>query len=171
MEVWKDVKGYEGLYQVSNYGNVKSLRSGKKIALNYDRKKYLTAHLCNKNGQKRIRVHRLVAEAFIPNEKRLPQVNHIDENKNNNYYKNLEWCDNKYNSNYGTRNKKISNSRKIQTKKIYQFSLDGDFIKEWENIYEILSEIKIQKSSIYRCCEGLYKQAGGYVWKYEKALY
>lgn len=170
MEIWKDIKGYEGLYQVSNYGNVKSLRSGKNLSLAYDSKKYLTAHLCVNGKGKRIRVHRLVALSFVPNLSGFSQVNHIDENKENNNYKNLEWCNNKYNSNHGTRNKRISNSRKQQCKKIYQFSLNGDFIKEWENIYEIISALKIQKSSIYRCCEGIYKQAGGYVWKYKKAL-
>lgn len=169
-EIWKDIEGYEGLYQISNYGNVKSLRSGKNLSLNYDSKKYLTAHLCNKDGQRRFRVHRLVALAFIPNANNFSQVNHIDENKENNFYKNLEWCNNKYNSNHGTRNERISMSRKMQTKKIYQFSLNGDYIKEWENIFDIIAEMKIQKSSIYRCCEGIYKQAGGYVWKYEKAL-
>lgn len=169
MEIWKDVKGYEGLYQVSNLGNVKSLRCGKNLALSYDSKKYLTAHLCVKGKDKRIKVHKLVALAFIPNYNNFSQVNHKDENKENNKVENLEWCDNFYNCNYGTRNNKISVSRKKQLKQIYQFTINGDFIKQWESAAQIKEKLNISKSSVYRCCEGIYLQAGGYVWKYKKA--
>lgn len=111
-EIWKDIKGYEGLYQISNLGRVKSLARKYKSRVcketikkfSIDVKGYCKVNLC-KNGKITYpRIHRLVAEHFILNPKKLPQVNHIDENKQNNRVDNLEWCDNKYNVNYGTHN-------------------------------------------------------------------
>ena len=114
-EIWKDIEGYEGLYQVSNLGRVKSFpRKGthttkeRILKLTKSNKNYVIVILKNNYIQKAKSVHRLVAEAFIPNPNNLPQVNHKDENKLNNKVDNLEWCDNIYNCNYGTRNKRLS---------------------------------------------------------------
>ncbi len=122
-EIWRDIAGYEGLYQVSNLGRVKSLerttkrfngfkvceyKDGNKIlkqSKNY--KGYLFVGLCKNGKEKKYKVHRLVAEAFIDNPNNLPQVNHKNENKECNISNNLEWCTNKYNCNYGTRNERI----------------------------------------------------------------
>lgn len=117
MEIWKDIKGYEGLYQVSNYGNVKSLnylRTGKERILKQGTRKggYKRVALCNNGEMKFYLVHRLVAEVFLENPRNLPQVNHKDENSSNNHVSNLEWCTPKENSNYGTRNKRIGNAHK-----------------------------------------------------------
>lgn len=130
MEVWKDIQGYEGLYQVSNLGRVRSLeritkrfngfkiceyKDGNKILkLSKNNKGYLTIGLCKDGKEKKCKVHRLVAQAFIPNLYGLPQINHKDENKENNIVSNLEWCNNKYNSSYGTRGKRISEKLKKQ---------------------------------------------------------
>lgn len=100
-EVWKDIKGYEGLYQVSNLGNVKSLKFNKeKILIPLFDKNYLFIQLWKNGKYKRYKVHRLVAEAFIPNTNEYSCVNHKDENKQNNCVDNLEWCTNQYNIEY-----------------------------------------------------------------------
>ena len=117
-EVWRDIEGYEGLYQVSNMRRVKSLnyrRSGKERILKRLKNKwgYLFVHLQKDGKQKGCKLHRLVAQAFIPNPENLPEVNHKDEDKNNNTVDNLEWCTRKYNCNYGARNEKVSKSKNI----------------------------------------------------------
>ena len=111
MEIWKDIKGYEGLYQVSNLGRVRSLnridslgrwRCGKIKATVDNGNGYKLVNLKHKGKQKMVTVHKLVAEAFILNPDNLPCINHKDENKYNNCVNNLEWCTYKYNNNYGT---------------------------------------------------------------------
>ena len=117
MEVWKDIKGYEGLYQVSNLGNVMSLHyrgtKNKKQLLKpaKDKDGYLSIALYKDGKTKQYRVHRLVASAFIPNPNNYSQVNHINEIKDDNRVENLEWCTAKYNNNYGDRRKHASQSQ------------------------------------------------------------
>ena len=134
-ERWKDIKGYEGKYQISTTGRLKSVKSNlimkPMVALNG----YLIACLWENNRQRKITIHRLVANAFIPNLNNLPEINHIDEDKTNNRVENLEWCTHKYNMNYGNVGKKISvaNSGKIpgeETRK--KLSLDTAR-KRWIN--------------------------------------
>ena len=118
MEEWKDIKGYEGIYQISNKGRVKSLKFNKEnilIPAKHNRG-YLFINLCKNGKVKKYLIHRLVAEAFLPNPDNLPQVNHKDENKLNNNVENLEWCSNKYNVNYGSRNEKASKNSKGKKK-------------------------------------------------------
>ena len=125
MEIWKDVEGFEGFYQVSNLGRVKSLprlvpfkqglyRMSSERILKYrvSEQGYALVWLCKPNIKKQALVHRLVAHAFIPNPLGLPIVNHKDENPLNCHYENLEWCTYKYNSNYGTCREKISKHSK-----------------------------------------------------------
>ena len=108
-EIWKDKKNYEGHYQVSNFGRVKSIKFGKEKILKQSIRHGYYCVVLSKNGiLKNYFVHRLVAEAFIDNPDNLPQVNHKDECKTNNIVSNLEWCDRKYNINYGTRTEKCS---------------------------------------------------------------
>lgn len=91
-EIYKDIKGFEGMYQISNYGNVVSLKRGtpRKLSLQTDQKGYLSVKLYNGNNYNRYKIHRLVAEAFIPNPNNYPQVNHINEDKSDNRVENLE---------------------------------------------------------------------------------
>lgn len=115
-EIWRPIYGYEGLYEVSNLGRVKSLgndksRKEKILKPHKHRKGYLVVNLYRNGKMKNFLVHRLVAEAFIPNPYGFEQVNHRDENKANNCSSNIEWCSAKYNTNYGTRNKRIASVR------------------------------------------------------------
>lgn len=164
-EIFCDIKGYEGLYQVSNYGRVRSLnylRTGEIRMMRYG--KYPNGYLfvgLSKNGKvKNFLVHCLVADAFIPNPDGLPEVNHIDEDKMNNCVWNLEWCDHKYNCNYGTRNERIS-------KRVYQYTRDGSFIRSYASTREAECKTGINQSSICVVANnGRLKSAGGYIWSF-----
>lgn len=171
-EEWKDIKGYEGLYQVSNLGRVKRIKRKNNAYNNYydcnfilkqnkTKKGYLRVQL-HKEGtkEKTFFAHRLVAETFLDNPDNLPQVNHKDENKLNNRVDNLEFCTNKYNANYGHKN----DSKK---KKIIQKDLSGNAIKVWDSIAQIEKELGIKSSNISAICRGLRKTARGYIWEYE----
>ena len=176
-EIWKDIKGYEGKYQVSNLGRIKSLKRFVMTGANYqtprtfeekilkqslNKKGYCIISLWSKNGIKNHIVHREVAKAFVPNPYNLTQINHIDENKQNNVADNLEWCTIEYNNNYGTRNKRHS---KTLSKKIVQLDLDGNFIKEWNSATEVQKELGYDASSIRKCCCNKTKTAYKYLWK------
>lgn len=179
IEEWKDIENYEGLYQISNLGRVKSLNynhTGKERLLKpgNNRCGYLYVNLWKNGKVKKMTVHRLVAQAFLENPTNLPEVNHIDENKENNKVENLEWCDRKYNMNHGTRNERVSKSmigklinRKDQSIQIDQFTKSGIYVKTW------LSSMDAQRNgytqpSIIACCKGKLKSHAGYIWKYRK---
>ena len=166
-EVWKDVVGYEGLYQVSSFGKVKRLKNGKERILKPQPNGfgYLFVNLYKNKINKHFKVHRLVAKTFIPNPDNLPQVNHIDEDKTNNHVDNLEWCDAKYNINFGTRNKRFAESK---SKKVDQYSLDDKFLKTWPSAKQAQKELGIFHSNICRCCRGNRKSAGNFIWKYHQ---
>ena len=129
-EIWKNIEGYEGKYQVSNLGQVKSMIGQEKVL---HPKKHRNGHLQiglhKDKKRKTMYIHRLVAQAFIPNPDNLPGVNHKDENPNNNNVDNLEWCTQKYNCNYGTRVDRIMETKKQQYKKIYKYSFNEYSIK------------------------------------------
>lgn len=194
-EIWKDIQGFEGLYQVSNKGRVRSLTvSGEvKRVLKpaFDGKKnYLFVGLHRDGKVKLKNIHRLVAETFLPNPNGYPQVNHINEIKTDNRVDNLEWCTIKYNSNYGNAKTNMINSRKknpnykqsiIQgqitrnkkgcsgaEKPVLQYSLQGDFIREWNSLTAIETEMGINRSGIARCCNGIFRQCKGYLWKFKQ---
>ena len=172
-EIWKDIPNYEGLYQVSNLGNVRRiLFVNNKIIkpkINIlskciDKKGYYRVYL-NKNGtRKNMQVHRLVALTFISNPNNLPEVNHKNEISTDNRVENLEWCNHKYNMNYGTINERKSKSSKKY--KVAQYDKENNFVKIWNSVLEITSELNISKQCISYCCLGKTKSAGGYRWEY-----
>lgn len=183
-EIWKEIKGYPN-YQVSNMGRVKSLGKSKTWKTERIRKAkigsngYISIDLWKNGKEKRFSVHRLVAEAFIPNPNNLPQVNHKDENKQNNCAENLEWCSAEYNINYGTHNERVlehlykpmlGKFGKLHpnSKPIYQFSLEGNLIKMFESTREVERELGYRNSNISTCARGKSKTAYGFIWKYEK---
>lgn len=171
-EEWRDIKGFEGLYQVSNCGRVKSfykygwtktIQSNNGILKQYVVRGYSTISLKKGKGYKHFQVHRLVASAFIQNPNNLPCVNHKDENKLNNHVSNLEWCTYSYNINYGTRNKKAAKALSIP---IVQLTLEGNIIAEFNSFKEAEDVTGILKSHICNVCKGIRHHAGGYKWRY-----
>lgn len=180
MEKWKDIKGYEGLYQISDYGRIKSLSREilqfNKIIVSEEfimkskhcKDGYERIILCKEGKYKTFLVHRLVAQAFIQNPNNLPYINHKDENKLNNNANNLEYCTQKYNCNYGNHNKKLINSNK-RKKKTLQYDLKGNLIKKWYSASFASKSTGIAKCNIIACCNQKehYKTAGGFIWRYE----
>lgn len=167
IEIFKDIKGFEGLYQVSNTGRVKSLYFGKERILKYGKNScgYLFVVLCKDGKMKTYKVHRLVAKAFIPNPLNLPFINHKDENKENNRSENLEYCDRKYNNSYGTRNERISKkqlNRKDKSKKV--LCVETNII--YPSAMEAERQTRVYQTSIVQCCKGKYKTSGGFHWQY-----
>jgi len=185
-EVWRPVEDYEGLYEISNYGNVKSLsrkvfvtnkynaKSTRKIKSKILIKQYIGTYyvvsLCKNGKYKQHYIHRLVATSFLENKNNYNYINHKDENKLNNFVDNLEWCTQKYNCNYGNRNKIVSEKKKNKPiknfKRVGQFDFDNNLIKEYKNIFEAYKETNKNMTDIKKCCEGKRKKAGNYIWKY-----
>lgn len=178
-EVWKDVLGYEGYYQVSNLGNVRSLNynSTGRVQLlspNVVRNGYMQVLLCVNSIRNKQYVHRLVATAFIPNPNNLPQVNHLNECKTDNRADNLQWVTPKDNCMYGTRNKRVLQTHKIRNtaraeRRVVQYALSGKMIASYKSINEAARQTSIRSGSICNCCNNKYghKSAGGYVWRFE----
>lgn len=195
IEIWKPIMGYEGVYEISNHGNVKSLdrwvktgrgglqfREGKMLKPKIDKYGYLTLGLCKKGKSKWFTIHRLVAIHFISNPDNLPQVNHKDEDKTNNmvwvnedgsidYDKsNLEWCTNEYNNNYGTRNKRIKDKQvndKKKSKPVIQLTLNNEIIGLYLSINEATRQTGVASSDISKCCynKSHHKSAGCFKWR------
>lgn len=177
IEEFRDIEGYEGKYQVSNLGNVKSLnyhRTGKEKILKPRNSScdYLFVRLYINGKGKNYFVHRLVANAFIPNPNNLPQVNHKSEIKNQNTVDNLEWCTNEYNCNYGTHNKRVGEKNKNGkcSKPVLQFDLEGNFIKEWPSAMEIQRQLGYYQTYISACCNRKRKSAHKFIWRYKTAI-
>jgi len=180
-ETWKDIKGYEGLYQVSNLGRVKSLErtvAGKNGSERTIRERilrptptrdgYLRVKLYDSSGKiKRFLVHRLVCEAFHENPENKPCVNHIDENKANNTTSNLEWCTYEENNKYGTRPAKVAKANvKNKSKPVGQYTSDDNLIKIWQSIAEVQRQLGFSQGNISETARGKRKTAYGYIWKY-----
>lgn len=188
-EIWKDIEGYEGLYQVSNLGRVKALPkycfNGKVNWLMKEHilkplnmtKGYLYVCLYKNKKYHRFFIHRLVASAFIPNIHNKSDIDHINTIKTDNRATNLRWAKTDNMNNPLTR-KKISKSKKgipqpkgidnKRSKIILQYTLDGKFVKEWYGSKEIARAFNGCNSFILKCCRGVYRQAYGYIWKFKE---
>ena len=157
-EIWKHIQGYESSYAVSNRGRVMNLKKNKVLKPIVDGAGYVYVNL----RQKKHRLHRLVAQAFLGNPENLPQVNHIDEDPTNNDVSNLEWCTASHNAKHSIHK---------QTRKINQLTLDGEFVKQWESSYEIERELGYAHNNIIACCKGKHKTNYGYRWQYADGLH
>lgn len=167
-EIWKDIKEYEGLYQVSSLNRIRSLDryvihpkskglrliKGKILKQSKDRYGYPIVNLSKNCKVKMFRIHRLVAEAFIPNPDNLPLINHKNELKDDNSLENLEWCDYQYNNSYS------------RSKPVLQYTLDGEFVREWSSATEA-EKYGFISYHIYACCNGKRKSHKGFIWRYK----
>ena len=175
-----------GLYEVSNLGRIKKInRKVKNQYINRDKKiniilkgsknqkGYLIIKLTKDKSIKTVGIHRLIAETFIPNPNNLPQVNHIDENKENNKVNNLEWCTAEYNNNYGTKKERLRvNHNPIiyesVKKQIIQYDKNMNKIEEFVSITSASKKYKINIGDISSCCRYKRKTAGGFIWRYKE---
>lgn len=164
-ELWRLIPGYEGRYMVSSYGRVASKRKSgyRLLTLHTDLKGYAKVTLSKDGRLTTFRVHRLVAQAFIPNPDLLPEVNHRNEVRTDNRACNLEWCDRCYNINYGDR---TDRHRMRVSKPVLQFSLAGDFMEAYSSGVSAERATGIKSSGITACCRGERQSAGQCLWAY-----
>lgn len=173
-EIWKPVKGYEKYYEVSSNGEVRRLTKKTNHKCGYailkpmmlkqqkDRIGYLAITLQHNNVRKTFKVHRLVAEAFIPNPEGKVEVNHIDGNKQNNCVSNLEWVSHKENINHAV------NNNLFNMKTVFQYDLKGNLLKVWKSTMDIERNLGIKNTNVSSVCLGKSKTAGGYIFRYSK---
>lgn len=176
-EIWKDVKGYENKYQVSNLGNVRSLnyhREGhiQNLKLKQDKGGYVTVGLCKNSVVKWKKVHRLVCKSFIPNPNNKSQVNHKDGDKTNNHVNNLEWSTASENTQHAFDNALIQPPWKGKcgkeiplSKKVLQITTDDKLVKIWDSMSDVKREMDIPVPHIVRVCNGQRNKTRGYIWK------
>ena len=164
-EIWKDIKDYEGIYQVSNIGRVKRVDTDRILKGCKNRGGYLRVRLSKNNLASNKRIHRLVAQAFIPNTENKSQVNHIDEDKTNNRVDNLEWSTAKENSNHGTRNERVSKTLSVP---IIATNLTTGESTEFYGSRECARQLGLNRSCIMYVLKGRRNHTGGYTFKYKE---
>lgn len=177
-EIWKDIEGYENLYQVSNMGRVRSYDKidsmgryvkGRLLSLTPDKDGYLHASLSKNGNNKKYKVHRLVCKAFIPNPENKSEIDHINGDKTDNRVENLKWCTHKENMNNPLTLDIFKYRVGVKngfSKSVIQFTKDNELIRKWDSMADVKRELGIDSSCISNCCSGKRKTAGGSKWKY-----
>ena len=178
IEVWKDIKGYDGDYMVSNYGRVWSRKSNRLIGFDTT-----LGYRAISIDDKKIYIHRLVAEAFIPNPNNLPEIDHIDTDKTNNVWTNLRWVDRKENlnnpitierfkeSNKGKVTEQMYDAlRKINNVKVDAYTADGKYVDTYDSMKIAGECLGVDKTSVSACCRGIQKTTGGYTFRYANSV-
>ena len=160
---WRHIKGFEEQYLVSDIGQVWSIRRNKLLKPVIDKYGYEKVGLYRERKIHTRSVHRLVAQAFIPNPNNLPTVNHINEDKTDNRVNNLEWASIAHNDNHGTRNERMANTK--SKRPIERISPDGEIVI-YKGVKDAWRKTGINRSSISLCCKNIRKTAGGYKWRY-----
>lgn len=182
-EIWKDIEGYEGLYQISSEGRVRSInrivkhnkgegirKLKTRILKNYSDKLNYQRIVLSKDGKReKLLVHRIVGKHFIPNPENKPYIDHINCNPSDNRVSNLRWVSQKENINNPLTIKKMEGKNNHSSKQVLQYTKDGNFIKEWGSTMDIEREIGISNVCISNCCLEKQKTAGGFIWKYKRA--
>lgn len=171
-EIWKNIKETKNMYQISNLGRIRSKdrkiyykngkivkRKGKILKQFNDKDGYKNITICDKH----FKLHRLVAQYFLENKNNFPIVNHKDKNVSNNCVNNLEWCTYSYNNTY-------AGARDIQKKKVLQYDLKGNLIKEWESVLLASKCVNTSAGNISECCRGKHKHIKKYIWKFKEDL-
>lgn len=166
-EIWKPIEGYEGIYEVSTKGRIRTLRTNK-IVTPKNIKGYSAVRLYKNGKDRQFYIHRIVAKAFIPNPLELQEVNHKDENTKNNNLNNLEWCDRKYNANYGTAKQRSLEKRLPLMKrcKTVQKDESGKIIAVYNSIKDAAEQTGFKRQNIQSCCAGKQKRCHGYIFEY-----
>lgn len=177
-EIWKDIPEYEGLYQASNLGRIRSVnridncnrpRVGKILKFIKSNSGYFQVHFSKNGGTRVLLVHRLIAKAFLENPNNYSCVNHIDGNKLNNNVDNLEWCTQSHNVNesykLGLQERQYGKDN-FRSKKVNQYGLDGNFIKTWDSFMDIERALGFNHANLQKVCCGKYQTSYGYVWRY-----
>lgn len=188
-EIWKDIPGYNGEYQISSWGRVKSFKKNKETIMKPHMlySKYYQIFLYKNRKTKGVLIHRLVATVFIPNPENKPEVNHKDGDKTNNHLSNLEWCTHRENIKHawatglekntvkrilcGKKYAKLNfkNGEHLR-KKVDQYDLKGNFIKTWESGTEAERQLNLPHSKVAACCVGKRKTTGGYIWRHHRGI-
>lgn len=183
MEIWKNIEGYEELYQISNLGRIKSVDrivkhnkgkgirriKGRIIKSWPDKLNYQHIILCKDGKTKKYLIHRLVAQTFIPNPENKPYIDHINCNPSDNRVENLRWATQKENINNPLSIKKMFSKNNHSSKQVIQYTKTGEFLKVWNSTMDIEREMRISNVCISNCCLNKQKTAGGFIWKYKRA--
>jgi NUMOD4 motif./HNH endonuclease. len=169
-EIWRPVTDFEDLYQVSNLGRIRTLRTNK-VLTNKNVKNYFSVRLFKDGLDTQRYVHRIVAQAFIPNPNGFREVNHKDENPHNNNVENLEWCTRKYNANYGTAQERriakfIETTSSVLPRPVLKKNLDGDVIERYPSIKEAAIKNNVFHQNVQACCAGKQKTCHGFIYEY-----